>query len=158
MFGLSRTRIIIYACTLVAFAGILTFAGCEHSNANTLRAENQTLEDSVTSLKSANDSNQVVIDSQKVSIEAWKKLATTSASMKAAAARAADLEKENTRLNAELDKRAEKDYAKPDCVNLLEMDFEAVCPGIAAGLRARASRYEDGFRGNPGSGGGEDRP
>lgn len=151
-------RLYIYLGVAAAFLSVLTFAGCEHSNANSARADEKVALNGLATALDANKTNQNTINVQKGTIEQWKALATPNKTMKDAAARAAELEQENSRLNAALAKQAEKDYAKPDCVKLLETDFESVCPGIAAGLRERASRYENRVRGSAGAGGGENRP
>lgn len=143
-FGLTPFRFYAYIGTAVAFAAVLTFGGCEHMNASDLRADKKVLEGNVTTLKDANKSNLVTIGGLRTSVEAWKKLATPSENMKAAAARAAELEKQNARLNEELAKREGKDDAKPDCVKLLDTDFELVCHEYAAGMRERADRKVDG--------------
>lgn len=135
-----------------------TFGGCEHMNASNARAAEKVATANFATAQNANGTNQVTIKSQARTIADLLKLVTPSQAMKDAAAKAAMLEQENDRLNAALAKRAEKDYAKPDCVKLLDTDFELVCPNIAAGLRERASRYEHRAGRDPEAGGGEDRP
>lgn len=145
-FGLTPFRLYAYAGVAALFLVVLTFGGCEHLNASNLRADKKVLEGNVKTFGDANETNQKTIGILKTTIEAWKKLATPSANMKAAAARAAELEKQNARLNEELAKREEKDDAKPDCIKLLDTDFELVCHEYAAGMRERAGRKVDGAR------------
>lgn len=151
-------RLYIYLGVAAAFLSVLTFAGCEHSNANSARAKEAIAKSGRDTALDANKANQETIALLKKAVKDWKALATPDPAMQAAAARAAELEQENNRLNAALAKRAEKDYAKPDCIKALDTDVESVCPGIAAGLRERASRYEKRSGGSAGAGGGEDRP
>jgi hypothetical protein len=148
----------MYLGIAAVMLGLLTFAGCEHSNAKSARADEKVAIDGRNTALDANKSLLVTVASQKNTIEVWKRLATPSAHMKAAAARAADLERQNDILNAALAKRAELDYAKPDCVKVLETDVELICPGIFGGMRERASRYENRDRRSSSTSSGEDRP
>lgn len=145
-FGLTPFRFYAYIGIAVAFAAVLTFGGCEHMNASDLRADKKVLEGSVMTLEDSNKSNLVTIAGLKTSVKVWKDLATPSDVMKAAAARAAELELQNQKLNEELAHREEKDDGKPDCVKLLDTDFELVCREYASGMRERAGRKVDGAR------------
>lgn len=157
-FGLTSLRLYIYAGVAAAFMLLLMVAGCEHSNAKSARADEKIAQEGTRTVLDANKTNLETIKVLKEAIVTWKRLATPAPGMKAAAARAAELEQDVERLNAALAKKAEKDYAKPDCIKLLQTDFGVVCPGIAAGLRERAGRYENRARPGAGPGGGEDRP
>lgn len=131
----------------LVFAGLLTFAGCEHSNAKAARAERDAMEAARDYAVDANLGKDQVIEDLTTSRDRWKLLATPSEEMEAAAARAGELEVELTRTRAKLDKLAEeKDRANPDCLAVLEVDFERACPHVAERLRNRASGDQDLFR------------
>lgn len=142
-FGLTPFRFYAYIGIAVAFAAVLTFGGCEHMNANNLRADNKVLEQSVKSFENSQKSNLKTIDVLKEKMKGWIDLATTSQAIKEAAAKAAEFEKENQKLSAQIRKREEKDYAKPECNKLFEIEFESACPGVADGMRERAGRHDN---------------
>lgn len=130
------------------FAALITFAGCEHSNASAARADRDAMESARDYARDAATSKDVVIGALTQSRDAWKKLATPSEAMDAAADRAELLEQQLRHTQADLDRLArEKDHAKPECAALLATDFERVCPAIARRLRERAEgRADDGRR------------
>lgn len=144
--------------TAAAFALTLGFAGCEHQNATTARAERDEKIVALDQAVQANTSNAETISSLKNANAELAKLVTPSAEMKRLAEQAAQTLIDVAKREEALREREGLDYAKPECAILLDTDLGAVCPNIDASLRGHASYYEDRHRGSASPGGGEVRP
>lgn len=155
-FGLSRLRLGIYAGIAVAFAVVLSFAGCEHHNASAARADRaamktllKTRTDERDKVVEANESQQATIDAQGKALSQWASIGVKPEDVKqmltAIAAKKVELDK----LFAEIAKRKGKDDGNPDCAKLLQVDFQRVCPNRAAVLRAYENRLSG--QGGPGA-------
>jgi hypothetical protein len=151
-FGLSKVRLCVYAGIAIAFASVLTFAGCEHSNAEAARAERDSAEIARDTAVDANAGNLVTIETQRRALEEWRALRVTPEEAALAIAAHHALVDKVLEQAAELEKAKESDRARPDCEALLDADFERVCPATARGLRKYESRDQD--RDGRGSGAG----
>lgn len=113
----------------------------------------------VTQLLAAAKGKDTTIAALEASAEAWRKLATTSEAMKAAADLVDATRKTIEARASALAAAEERDRANPDCAALLALDIARACPAIAAGVRTRAAA--SGVRGPPdrgaGAGGAEGR-
>jgi hypothetical protein len=151
-FGWSPARLYAYAGIAIAFAATLTFAGCEHSNAESARAARDVAKAALETAVDANASNQVTIEAQGRALDQWMKLGDSPETVRALLVAAAKTIDESTKALAAFLAAKEKDRANPECGALLGANLERACPGIARGLRSAAGGHENGPRRDPGAG------
>jgi hypothetical protein len=154
MFDFLTTKVLMWVCAALAAALLITgtFAGCEHSNAKSARAERDAAELARDTAVDANDSNQVTIATQRRALEEWRALQVTPEEAALAVAAHQALVDKVLEQAAELERAKESDSARPDCEALLDADFERVCPATARGLRKYESRHQDRDGGSAGAG------
>lgn len=131
-------RLYLYAGIVAAFIAVLAFASCEHHNAKVARTERAEALGQLADARSANESNQIVIDAQNKALDKWAEVGVSP--QQVAEFIAAETEaRKKAETTARLMKLAkESDRALPECVALLRASLSRTCPNIAAGLQKLA--------------------
>jgi hypothetical protein len=138
-----------YAVIGLCVLTMLGYTGCLRVENSSLKKDLEVANAAIAECRGANSSNQETIDSLKEANEAWASTCgKVREAVKIAGEEADKFRTELRQLRRTRDDEARrKDYANPECAELLATDFGAVCPAIAEGLRERASssdRYGEG--------------
>lgn len=139
----------------LVIAGLATFAGCEHHNANAARADRKAMESERDTARvdrdrtvKANGTLLSTITSQDKALNAWAELGESPAEVRALIAKIAASRAELEQRSAANEKRRRLDDANPDCEKLRRVDFQRACPNRAGVLRGHEDRYRNGDGGS----------
>lgn len=136
-------RMALYGGIAAALVATLTFAGCEHRNAKTARAERAEALGALTVALKANETNQSTIRTLEAAIKLWRATCTPETRIRRAAEEA---EAWRAKYEAEARRRREQRTESPSCTALMDTSFEGVCRDDARRLRQLAAGSGDPHR------------
>lgn len=129
----------------VLLVGSISYGMVQNANAARYQVERDSAQAEATRLQVSVDSKEGVINKLQDALTEWKEAARSAdAAQKDAANRAEEYRLNLNASNAKLRTQSEKDRALPDCQKLLSVDLAVVCPGTAAGVRARTKHRLQG--------------
>lgn len=130
-------RIYIYGALALLVCGLCIALKVQGSRLETAKLK-------LSAANAANTTNLVTINAQANALDQWKKLGRTPEQMAVFIANATERERAYNAVFAENRMLKESDRALPECVELLKMRIDKLCPGRAFILRDLANKNDHG--------------
>lgn len=144
-----RATLIGYGVLVLALLVAVGYGKWQHRAAESARAQRDAVKSQLETATDANRSNLVTINAQANALDQWKKLGRSPAEVAAIVANARQREETYNAVFAENVALKAKDKALPECIRLLSMRIDRLCPGRAVSLRNLAAGQGNGAGRDP---------